>query len=75
MAAQPLTPIQLIDQTKRAKVQDGRAVLSFDSYGASVRLGLSRHAALMLYRNLGDILDELLEQTSECEVIPFTRRA
>lgn len=75
MAKPDPTPVHLIDEVRGVTVIGDRMFVTLSSYGAPVRLSLSRHAATSLNHMGRRAVTELFEQPQSCEIIPFARPA
>jgi hypothetical protein len=65
MANTHLTPAYFVDEVVEAEIVGDRAVITFASYGAEIRLSLSRNAMIMLVQRARRARDVMLEQEDE----------
>ena len=58
-------PVTMIDEVLDAEVVGDRAIITLDSFGAEIRISLSRNAIAMLVQRARRARDDLFEQEDE----------
>jgi hypothetical protein len=75
MANREPTLVSLIDEVSAVSVTGDRALITLKSFGAPIRLSLSRADITKLSHWSRMASWELFEQPQSAEIIPFARRA
>ena len=64
-------PVTYIDTLNGIEIHRNRAILSFDSMGANVRLTVSAETLLRMPHHIKLAIDDLCAAQEDCQVIPF----
>lgn len=75
MATNALTPVQTVNEIGGVEVVGPNVIVSLESYGADMRVLLTRHATTELIQHLIRVVDDMFAADKQRNVLPFPQAA